>query len=65
MKTRIAQRTGDASDGTAEVVDKQLAYDLGAIEWSRIDASGTPEETYECAMRVMLSRKASTSSGVL
>jgi predicted kinase len=65
MKSRIKRRRNDASDATAGVVDKQLSYDLGTIDWHRIDASGTPEETYDRAMRVMLERKASISSGVL
>ena len=65
MKARVSQRKGDASDATADVVEKQLGYDLGAINWPRIDAAGTPEETYERAMRVMLSSSASTSSSVL
>jgi len=65
MKARVSARKGDASDANASVVDKQLGYDLGTIDWRRIDASGTPEETYERAMRVMLSSSASTSSGVL
>jgi aminoglycoside phosphotransferase family enzyme/predicted kinase len=65
MKARVSARKGDASDATAEVVEKQLGYELGTIDWHRIDASGTPEETYARAMRVMLSSRASTSSAVL
>ena len=65
MKTRVSRRKGDASDATAQVVDKQLGYDIGVIDWQRIDASGAPGETYERAMRVMLSSRASTSSAVL
>ncbi len=65
MKKRVSGRMGDASDATAEVVEKQLGYDLGPIDWQRIDAAGTARETYERAMRVMLSSRASTSSAVL
>jgi len=65
MKLRVSRRKGDASDATADVVEKQLGYDLGAIDWHRLEASGTPGEIYERAMRVMRSSRASTSSGVL
>ena len=40
LKTRVTARTGDASDATADVVARQLEYDLGEISWHRLDASG-------------------------
>jgi hypothetical protein len=45
LKSRVSTRSGDASDATAEVVEKQLAYDIGTLDWPRVDASGTPGET--------------------
>jgi uncharacterized protein len=45
LTARVDNRRGDASDATAEVVARQLRYDLGRIEWERVDASGTPEDT--------------------
>lgn len=45
LKSRVSSRRGDASDATADVVDMQLGYILGRLDWLRIDASGTPAET--------------------
>jgi predicted kinase len=45
LVSRVNARIDDASDATAEVVARQLAYDLGRLDWQRVDASGTPAET--------------------
>lgn len=48
LETRLARvgaRTGDASDADTNVARKQDQFELGRITWSRVDASGTPEET--------------------
>lgn len=48
LDTRVARLTArrhDASDAGPAVARQQEAYELGALEWARIDASGTPEET--------------------
>jgi uncharacterized protein len=44
-QSRVSQRTADASDATAEVARLQEQYEIGALDWMVIDASGTPEET--------------------
>ena len=48
MATRLARvggRFGDASDADAAVAQAQEGYDLGPLQWAKIDASGTPEAT--------------------
>ena len=34
-QARVAARTGDASDATPAVVERQFGYDLGRITWQR------------------------------
>ncbi|MCX7351370.1 MAG: AAA family ATPase [Alphaproteobacteria bacterium] len=45
LTARLATRRGDASDATAEVVERQLRYDLGHLDWPRVSAGGTSAET--------------------
>jgi uncharacterized protein len=42
---RVGRREGDASDATPEIAGLQEQYDLGTLDWSVVDASGTPEQT--------------------
>jgi aminoglycoside phosphotransferase family enzyme/predicted kinase len=52
-QARISRRTRDASDATTEIARLQEQYDVGAIDWALIDASGTPEETLRaCRTRI-------------
>lgn len=53
LRRRIAGRRNNASDATVEVLDRQLDYDLGAMEWRRIDSSGAKELTVEQAREVL------------
>jgi predicted kinase len=42
---RVGHRQHDASDATPEIAGLQEDYDIGAIDWTIIDAMGTPEQT--------------------
>ena len=44
-QSRVARRVADASDANAEVAEIQEKYNIGAVDWAIIDASGAPEET--------------------
>lgn len=42
---RVGSRQKDASDATPEIAGLQEKYDIGAVDWVVVDASGTPEQT--------------------
>ena len=68
LATRIARvgtRSSDASDADAAVARIQESYDLGTLDWARLDASGTPEQTLARARNAIegLTRSARSSAG--
>lgn len=44
LESRVARRKGDASDADVAVVQTQLGYRLGAIDWQRLDAGTAIDE---------------------
>jgi predicted kinase len=51
--TRVGARVRDASDADQKVARTQESYDLGALDWTQIDASGTPEDTLSRALAAL------------
>jgi uncharacterized protein len=56
---RIGHRAGDASDADATVAARQEGYALGAMDWSVVDAAGTPAQTLARAQDVVFWPEAS------
>lgn len=44
---RVGARRRDASDATPEIAALQEQFDIGAVDWTPIDASGSPEQTLQ------------------
>ncbi len=53
MEHRVSSRTHNISDATVQVVRAQLNYDLGDIEWRRMDSSGSRNKTRKTALRAL------------
>lgn len=48
---RVQARKADASDADAAVARQQEHYDIGAMTWTTVDASGSPASTLDAARR--------------
>jgi predicted kinase len=49
LERRLAMREADASDADVEVLHRQLAADLGQVEWTRVDGSADVERVRRSA----------------
>ena len=50
MARRVTERQRNVSDADAKILGQQLTYDLGRIEWHRVDSSGPREETLKAGL---------------
>ena len=53
LRQRVGARKNDASDADLAVLEKQLGYDLGPMDWHRIDASADPNAVAEAAKKAI------------
>lgn len=56
LRARVAARRGGPSDATVEVLDRQLGYDLGAVDWLRLDAASEPDRIAAAILRHLETR---------
>ena len=53
LLARLAKRGKDASDATASVLRRQLTYDLGTIDWTRVDADGPRGQVVDAVIKLV------------
>ncbi len=53
MALRVGERQNNISDADAGVLQKQLSYDLGEIDWHTIDSSGPREDTEKAGREII------------
>lgn len=56
LVARVAARSKDASDATPDIVLRQTGYALGDLDWTRIDAAGPPDDTFQRAWAILQHR---------
>ena len=54
LRDRIGARTNDASDANMAILEKQIASDVGAMNWHRLSADGTISSIAGVARQVCL-----------
>jgi hypothetical protein len=62
LEARLAARRGDASDATPAVMRRQLTFDIGRLDWIRLDAAVDRRACLEAA-QAWLKRSGGSSSG--
>jgi hypothetical protein len=53
LRKRVAARMAGPSDATVEILELQLARDIGPLNWTRIDAAKTPEMIADAVMEAV------------
>jgi predicted kinase len=53
LQERVARRRHNVSDATPAVVRMQLDYDLGPLDWPRLDSSADGDATVAAALRLL------------
>ena len=53
LKSRVSVRKGDISDATPAVVEEQIGYDLGAMDFARVDAAKPLEDVVKSCLAII------------
>ncbi|MBT3307145.1 MAG: AAA family ATPase [Alphaproteobacteria bacterium] len=53
MARRVTERTRNVSDADAEIVKMQQAYNLGQIDWAKIDSAGDRDDTLRAGLKII------------
>jgi aminoglycoside phosphotransferase family enzyme/predicted kinase len=56
LAARLAERVGDVSDATVDVLDRQLGAGVGSVGWNRLDGSRDPESIGRSAEGLLIGR---------
>jgi hypothetical protein len=53
MARRVTERTRNASDADVKVLEMQLGYDLGDLDWARVDSAGSRDDTIKAGLDIL------------